>query len=91
MLFSKAGWAGCFRSAGSDGSEGLGAALEALGKQGIAMIYDKVHQVLRCAEEHALLPPSLNDFAKPSVNVDACLFACLRVLLQCPECKTQQE
>lgn len=30
----------------ADGLSGLGAALEALGKQGIAMIYDKVHQVL---------------------------------------------
>ena len=30
----------------ADGLSGLGAALEALGKQGIQMIYDKVHQVL---------------------------------------------
>lgn len=30
----------------ADGLSGLGAALEALGKQGIAMIYDTVHQVL---------------------------------------------
>lgn len=30
----------------ADGLDGLGAALEALGKQGIQMIYDKVHQVL---------------------------------------------
>lgn len=30
----------------ADGLSGLGAALEALGKAGIAMIYDKVHQVL---------------------------------------------
>ena len=30
----------------ADGLSGLGAALEALGKQGIAMVYDKVHQVL---------------------------------------------
>ena len=30
----------------ADGLSGLGAALEALGKQGIAMIYDKTHQVL---------------------------------------------
>ena len=30
----------------ADGLSGLGAALEALGKQGIAMIYDKVHQIL---------------------------------------------
>ena len=30
----------------ADGLSGLGAALESLGKQGIAMIYDKVHQVL---------------------------------------------
>lgn len=30
----------------ADGLSGLGAALEALGKQGIAMVYDKTHQVL---------------------------------------------
>ena len=30
----------------ADGLSGLGVALEALGKQGIAMIYDTVHQVL---------------------------------------------
>ena len=30
----------------ADGLDGLGAALEALGKQGIQMIYDTVHQVL---------------------------------------------
>ncbi|HQL99345.1 MAG TPA: nuclear transport factor 2 family protein [Ruminococcus flavefaciens] len=30
----------------ADGLSGLGAALESLGRQGIAMIYDKVHQVL---------------------------------------------
>ena len=30
----------------ADGLSGLGTALEALGKQGIAMVYDKVHQVL---------------------------------------------
>ena len=30
----------------ADGLDGLGAALEALGKQGIQMIYDRVHQVL---------------------------------------------
>ena len=30
----------------ADGLSGLGAALEALGKQGIQMIYDKVHQIL---------------------------------------------
>ena len=30
----------------ADGLSGLGAALEALGKQGIVMVYDKVHQVL---------------------------------------------
>lgn len=30
----------------ADGLDGLGAALEALGKQGIQMIYDKIHQVL---------------------------------------------
>lgn len=30
----------------ADGMSGLGAALEALGKQGIVMIYDTVHQVL---------------------------------------------
>lgn len=30
----------------ADGLSGLGAALEALGKQGIQMIYDEVHQVL---------------------------------------------
>ncbi len=30
----------------ADGLSGLGAALEALGKQGIAMIYDNIHQVL---------------------------------------------
>ena len=30
----------------ADGLSGLGAALESLGKQGIKMIYDKVHQVL---------------------------------------------
>ena len=30
----------------ADGLSGLGAALEELGKAGIAMIYDKVHQIL---------------------------------------------
>lgn len=30
----------------ADGLSGLGAALEALGKAGISMIYDRVHQVL---------------------------------------------
>ncbi len=30
----------------ADGLSGLGAALEALGKQGIAMVYDKTHQIL---------------------------------------------
>lgn len=30
----------------ADGLSGLGTALEALGKQGISMVYDKVHQVL---------------------------------------------
>ena len=30
----------------ADGLSGLGAALEALGKQGIQMIYDKIHQIL---------------------------------------------
>ncbi len=30
----------------ADGLSGLGAALEALGKQGIAMIYDRTHQIL---------------------------------------------
>ncbi|MGP1603862.1 MAG: nuclear transport factor 2 family protein [Treponema sp.] len=33
-------------SAIADGLSGLGAALEALGKQGITMVYDKTHQVL---------------------------------------------
>ena len=34
----------------ADGLSGLGAALEAMGKAGIAMIYDRVHQVLACGD-----------------------------------------
>lgn len=34
----------------ADGLSGLGSALEALGKAGISMIYDKVHYVLACGD-----------------------------------------
>ena len=44
----------------ADGLDGLGAALEALGKQGIQMIYDTVHQVL--AEGNYVLAVSEGSF-----------------------------
>ena len=53
----------------ADGLSGLGAALEALGKAGIAMIYDKVHQVL--AQGDMVLGVSEGTFGgKPTAYYD---------------------
>lgn len=53
----------------ADGLSGLGAALEALGRAGIAMIYDKVHQVL--AQGDMVLAVSEGTFGgKPTAYYD---------------------
>ena len=53
----------------ADGLSGLGAALEALGKQGIAMVYDKTHQIL--AQGNFVLAVSEGTFGgKPTSYYD---------------------
>ena len=53
----------------ADGLSGLGAALEALGKAGIAMIYDKTHQIL--AQGNFVLAVSEGTFGgKPTSYYD---------------------